>query len=226
MEAIRIGYQGDEGSNAQAAAKVFGDRLVGDAWIEYVPLTTAEKVFKALQNGVISLGVVAINNSMGGVVSETRHMIDHAGIGGWQVSSIDEYVLPIHHCLFTASPDDEINHIASHEQALKQTQAYRAENYPDADEVETIDAAYAAEMMANGVFAPDVAVICRKDAGERLGLCLREENIEDGVSYTTFHLLQGPRDAEEEEEKFHVHPLVNNDDTFEVIDGIDPKSGE
>lgn len=198
MQTIRIGFQGDKGSNAEEAAHLFGNRLTGESWIEYVPLVTAEGVLTALQNDDISLGVVAVVNSLGGVVSETRHMLDHASIGDWQVASIDEHVLPIHHCLFNKTEGLPVRFIASHEQALKQTKEWREENYPEAGVVETIDTAYAARMLANGVFSNDVAVICRKDVGEQLGLNLVAENIEDGVSYTTFHLLQGVIAGEEE----------------------------
>lgn len=198
MQTIRIGFQGDKGSNAEEAAHLFGNRLTGESWIEYVPLVTAEGVLTALQNDDISLGVVAVVNSLGGVVSETRHMLDHASIGDWQVASIDEHVLPIHHCLFNKAEGLPIRFIASHEQALKQTKEWREENHPEAGVVETIDTAYAARMLANGVFSDDVAVICRKDVGEQLGLNLVAENIEDGVSYTTFHLLQGVIAGEEE----------------------------
>lgn len=191
MKTIRIGFQGDKGSNAEEAAHIFGNRLTGESWIEYVPLITAEGVLTALQNDDISLGVVAVVNSLGGVVSETRHMLDHASIGDWQVASIDEHVLPIHHCLFTKNADCDIKFIASHEQALKQTKEWRAENYPEAGVVETIDTAYAAYMLKNDVFTDEVAVLCRKDVGEHLGLYMVAENCEDGVSYTTFHLLQG-----------------------------------
>lgn len=193
MRAVRIGYQGDIGSNAEEAAHIFGERieLDGSTWIEYVPLVTAERVFTELEQGNISLGVVAVVNSLGGVVSETRNMLDHAGLNGWTVTFIDEHVLPIHHCLYAKTPDAEIHHIASHEQALKQTTEWRDERYPYADTVETIDTAYAARMLDAGVLAEDVAVICRKNVGEELGLALIAENIEDGLSYTTFHLLSG-----------------------------------
>lgn len=198
MQTIRIGFQGDKGSNAEEAAHLFGNRLTGESWIEYVPLVTAEGVLTALQNDDISLGVVAVVNSLGGVVSETRHMLDHASIGDWQVASIDEHVLPIHHCLFNKAEGLPVSFIASHEQALKQTKEWREENYPESGVVETIDTAYAAHMLANGVFSDGVAVICRKDVGEQLGLNLVAENVEDGVSYTTFHLLQGVIAGEED----------------------------
>lgn len=224
MQTIRIGYQGDKGSNAEEAAKIFGNKLEGGSWIEYVPLVTAEGVLTALQRGDISLGVVAVVNSLGGVVSETQHMLDHAGIGDWRVASIDEHVLPIHHCLFTEKEGVDIRFVASHEQALKQTRAWRAEHLPEAKEVETIDTAYAARMLEEGAFAHDVAVICRKDVGMSYGLNLVEENIEDGVSYTTFHLLQGvlaKSDGEEPEVGVSAERTIADDaDTLEVIQSV------
>lgn len=226
MKTIRIGYQGDEGSNAEEAAHIFAKKLdaAADTWIEFIPLTTSERVFQALQAGKISLGVVAVRNSLGGIVSETRHMLDHAGIGGWEINVIDEHVLPIHHALFTRKPNTEIKSIASHEQALKQTKIYRAENYPDAREVETIDTAYAGEMLANGDFADEVAVLCRKDCGQKLGLNLVDENVEDDLSFTVFHLLQGQlAPAEAEVDVVEVEPektIADNPDTAEVLNSI------
>lgn len=197
MKTIRIGYQGDKGSNAEEAAKIFGNGIEGKSWIEYIPLYTSENVLTALQNEEISLGVVAVVNSLGGTVSETKLMMDHAGIGGWSLSSIDEHVLPVHHCLFTKSKLSPIRFIASHEQALKQTRQWCKSNHPDAGLVETIDTAYAARMLAQGVFSDDVAVICRRDLGEELGLTMRAENIEDDISYTTFHLMRCDKDEED-----------------------------
>lgn len=232
MKTIRIGYQGDEGSNAEEAAHIFANQIEtsGDTWVEFIPLVTAENVIRALEDEKISLGVVAIVNSLGGVVSETRHMLDHAGIGDWRVSALGEHVLPIHHCLFAKSTDTEIKAIASHEQALKQTKKWRKDNYPDAREIETIDTAYAAKMLADGDFSDGVAVICRANAGEKYGLHCVAENIEDGVSYTVFHLLQGESvdDGEgevqliQDPETGEIRPrtVLDDADTAEVINSI------
>lgn len=232
MKTIRIGYQGDEGSNAEEAAHIFADQLEtsADTWIEFIPLVTAENVIRALETEKISLGVVAIVNSLGGVVSETRHMLDHAGIGDWRVSAISEHTLPIHHCLFAKEADADVQAIASHEQALKQTRQWRADHYPEAREVETIDTAYAAKMLADGDLSDTVAVICRANAGEKLGLSLVSENIEDGISYTVFHLLQGEGvDDGEGEVQLVVDPdtdeirprtVLDNPDTAEVLGSI------
>ena len=52
-------------------------------------------------------------------------------------------------------------------------------------DVECIDTAIAAKMLAKGQYGEDYAVICRKNAGELFGLHLLAENIEDDKSNKT-----------------------------------------
>ena len=92
--------------------------------------------------------------------------------------------------MFTKSKDAQIDFVASHIQALKQTILTRRKLLPDAKEVICVDTAMAAKMLYDGDYPQNYAVICRQNAGENYGLYLYAKNIEDDPSNeTTFGLF-------------------------------------
>lgn len=80
---------------------------------------------------------------------------------------------------------EEIKFITSHIQALRQTENNRKLSFPNWSEQETNDTASAARNLSQGVLPDDYAVICRKNAGEKYGLKLVCENIEDDENNRT-----------------------------------------
>ena len=65
-----IGYQGELGSNAEAAAHTIAAELQLDD-VEYRPLVSSRNVIMNLDGGKIDAGVVATKNNIGGTVAET-----------------------------------------------------------------------------------------------------------------------------------------------------------
>lgn len=192
VKPIRVGYQGDVGSNAEEAAirlAAQSGTLAGQ-YVELVPLIASKSVIQAMMVGDISFGILAIENSIGGTVTETKEALGRAASDGFAAIVAGELKLPIHHCVFAKCVDVDISGFASHEQALRQTAGWRARRHPDASELSVIDTAYAAKMLADGELAEDIAVICRRSAGISHGLRLIAENVEDAESITTFHLLE------------------------------------
>lgn len=182
-----IGYQGEEGSNSQEAAKLFANEL--GVMGTFVPLVSSGRVADALEKGTITYGVMAIRNNLGGRVLETEQALEKYS----SLEQVSELQIPIHHCLFCKNKDVEtkICKVVSHIQALLQTRTYRAEYYPEWEEFEYADTALAAKDLAEGVLPDTTAVICRKNAGEMYDLHLIAENIEDNKqNYTTFGLFQ------------------------------------
>lgn len=172
---MRIGYQGAVGSNSEQAAHDMSDEL-GFADVEYVPLISSQGVISALVDGDIDYGVVAVRNSIGGMVVETAEAIRDV-----YLEIVCETTIDIHHCLYK-HPDaqtDELRYVASHIQALKQTERTCGKRYPQLEPMEIEDTAIGAEWLASGKLGKDVAIICRDTAGERNGLELIEANIED-----------------------------------------------
>lgn len=180
---IKIGYQGEVGSNSEEAAYEFAkEKGLQEGEYELVPLVESRYVVSALKQKKISFGVMATRNSVAGTVIETYEAIK------------DEYfelvatvILPIHHCVFI-KPNvemEEIKVITSHVQALHQTENNRKLSFPNWSELEANDTASAARNLSQGVLPDDYAVICRKNAGEKYGLKLVCENIEDDKNNRT-----------------------------------------
>lgn len=173
---LKIGYQGDVGSNSEFAAR----QKFPATGMRFCPLISSAGVAAALMNKEIDYGVMAICNSVGGTVTETATILEK-----YDLCLKSTIILPIHHCLYTAralKPTD-ISVVVSHIQALKQTAGWRTKHLPRIAVKEVPDQARAAAEIA--VYGPDAAVICRKDAGETNGLYLIAENIEDAADNQT-----------------------------------------
>lgn len=186
MQTLIIGYQGAPYSNSYRAAMTGFPNYIEDNDI-LLPLVDSATVADNLESGAIDYGVVAIINSLGGVVEETEEILD---TGVFEI--ISETSIQIHHCLFK-HPDvewNEVDTIASHIQALIQTYNTRLAMYPGLEEEEIEDTAIGAIWLADGTLPKTTAVLCPLDAGLEHGLDLVHENLEDTVSFTTFGLIR------------------------------------
>ena len=184
----KIGYMGIAGSFSEIAAIDMAGQMDRKE-VEYEPLVCAMNILKALEEGKISYGVLAVKNSTAGPVSEFVKAFE-----GVSYEVVKEYVLPIHHCLFKKSGEvriEDLKIVASHPQALKQTEGNRKAFFSHMKEQAIEDTAIGAEWLAVGKLDEDTAVICSKKAGESWGLDLIRENIEDSAdNKTTFWMLR------------------------------------
>ena len=148
-----IGYQGDIGSNSEYVAKIFSkeNELL-------VPLINSKNVVSELISGKIDIGVMAIRNTIGGEVIETKQALENL-----EYILLDTITIPIHHSLFCLQECKKIEVITSHIQALKQTKKYRRIHYCNIPIIEAKDTAIAAKQLSDGILPPTYAVICRKD---------------------------------------------------------------
>ncbi|MBK6994039.1 MAG: hypothetical protein IPH31_03615 [Lewinellaceae bacterium] len=128
---MKIGYQGNENSFNHLAAKDFASKLNLSSY-ELIPLGNSQHVVKALLAKEISYGVVAIQNSIAGIVRESYEALKTESFEFCGTS-----ILQINHCLFTKKDvsKEDIKHIASHEMALKQCQIYIKSNFPNLNEI-------------------------------------------------------------------------------------------
>jgi len=183
---LRLGYMGIPFSNSEEAALRFIDKCHLENVI-LVPLMCSKNVIEALENKEIDLGVVALKNAIAGAVIET----EIAMCGRDLIETVGNVDVPIHHCLYIKHPDSKIRAIASHVQALLQCENNLERLYPKTEKIEIADTAYAAEMLAGDSLSDEVAVICRKEAGDHHKLTLLNENIEDDErNMTSFSLLR------------------------------------
>jgi prephenate dehydratase len=181
---IRIGYMGIPFSNSEEAAAMFARRQ-GWECFEPVALMSAAGVVDSLLGGSVDYGVVATRNISAGDVAETCDALK----GKDAITVMDEIGMPIHHCLFAKDKSVKVEILASHPQALLQTGKNLGRLYPDAVWKEVEDTAYAAELLSQGKLPDTAAVVCRRNAGERYGLILLHENIEDNRDNMTYFAL-------------------------------------
>jgi len=188
---MKVGYQGDIGSNSEAAAKSYylnnsynhncrNNTKENNNSYEFIPLLNSKDVFDDLIKEKINIGVVAIKNSLAGEVQETKEALKTIN-----PKCIDTITIPIHHCLFCKGDIKDCSVVMSHPQALKQTKNRRNKEFSWLSELEVGDQAKAAKDLSENKYPDNYAVICRKNAGYAVGLNLFAENIEDDPSNET-----------------------------------------
>lgn len=188
--AVRVGYQGDVGSNSEDAARRILGRM-GVADFEMVPLVSSANVMGQLKRGEIDLGVVAVKNSTGGIVRETLDVIRNE-----HLELVSTEVLYIRHCLFKKSvhvPNEEVTRVISHEQALRQCARHLSEVVPNAVPEPIADTAIGAKYLAQGEYDDRTAVLCSRSAGDAQGLFLEREDMQDdSENRTEFRMFRIP----------------------------------
>jgi prephenate dehydratase len=172
-----VAIQGEAGSFSHAAAlETHG------AVIRLVPCVTFVDLFRAVERGDATSGVVPIENTLAGSVHENYDLLSaHA------LHVVGETELRIRHCLIapprTRLPD--VRRVASHPVALAQCRRFFT-THPDLVAVPAYDTAGSVrDLMAGKVDAE--AAIASKLAAELYGAAVLEENLEDHAeNYTRF----------------------------------------
>jgi prephenate dehydratase len=138
-------------------------------------------IVAAVDSGTFERGVVPIENSIEGSVTETLDSIADADIAVTQ-----EIVTPIRHALLAQSPNFDT--IASHSQALAQCRSYLEREYPDAELEPVTSTARGVEYARED---PSVAGIGHPDnAGDDLTVIA--EDIQDRSSNATRFFVIAP----------------------------------
>jgi len=182
-ESIRIGISGAQGSFSEEAAEEYA-KIGNLREFSLAYLISVENVLSALEAGTIDLGVFPVENSTGGVVTETVHAMAKHNFNIKKIFDID-----IHQNLLVREgvKKNEIKVITSHEQALKQCREYLKREWPKAKIEEYEDTAKAAEDLASDKLPLSTAVIASAAAARLYKLKILEESIQDlKTNYTTF----------------------------------------
>lgn len=116
-----IAYLGPTGTfSEQAAHQFFGQSISG------LPCVSLDEVFKAVEKGAATFGVVPVENSSEGAVSRTLDLLLESPL---QISG--EVVLPIRHHLLTKHGSlDGVKTVCAHAQALAQCQQWLSVHAP------------------------------------------------------------------------------------------------
>ena len=162
-----IGFQGDHGAYSEVASKIWKKNLIP------IPCNEFTEVFSGVTSGLFDFGIVPVENTLGGVVSQVNQLILNADI--YVVGAIE---LSIHHCLLGLPGADhrELRVVYSHYQALEQCHHFLLRN--KLEPIPYYDTAGAAKMLAET--APKMAAaIASKPCAKLYNLEIIKENIED-----------------------------------------------
>ena len=175
---LRIGYLGPEGSFSHMAAMgKFGTS------VEYIPLTDIRAVFEEVAREHINLGVVPIENTIGGGVIDTMDAFVNTNI-----NIVAEVLVEVHHNLLGNCPPEEIKAIASKPEVFAQCRNWLSRSFRKVDLIPVASSSKAAEMAAK---QDGVAAIGSTLAAELYGLKIIYSNIEDYTDNTTRFFVIG-----------------------------------
>ncbi|MCP5518069.1 MAG: prephenate dehydratase [Verrucomicrobiales bacterium] len=177
-KSLTIAYFGPEATfTHQAAVRRFGSSL------NYLPLKTIADVFAEVARNGADYGVVPVENSTEGVVTNTLDMFVDSDL-----KIVSEIVLPIQHCLVGRGPRKAIRVLYSHPQALAQCRVWVANHLPNVEVIEASSTTRAAELAAEN---PKAAAIASSLAADRYKLRLLEADLQDNCANATRFLVLG-----------------------------------
>jgi len=179
-----IAFFGPEGTfTHQAAKERFGELapLMG--------LPSITDVFANVEKGKAGIGVVPVENTTAGVVTETLDAFAESDI-----SICGEIVLRISLDLFSRSGRiEDVERLVSHPQPLAQCRRWLDQHLPQVERVEAASTAAAVKLASED---PAVAAIGSSTAGEAFGLVTVESAIQDRRENTTRFLILGRQHPE------------------------------
>jgi len=172
-----VAFQGEHGAYGEVAAR----RLVpGGA---FIPCMEFVDVFRGVEEGYLDLGVVPVENSLEGAVTQVNDLLTTTNL-----KVIGEAKVSVKHCLLATEATDyrEIRLVYSHPQALAQCREFLLRNKLEPRPF--YDTAGAAKMLAREN-PKAAAAIASSLSAELYDLEIIKEGIEDGPANTTRFLL-------------------------------------
>jgi chorismate mutase/prephenate dehydratase len=150
---------------------------------ELIPVINVAEVFESVDRKEVEFGVVPIENSTEGIVSNTLDMfVEH------NISIIGEITLEISHALLSVTGDMEhIKKVYSHPHAIAQCRNWLEKNLRDVPVFNVDSTARAAELASED---PSSAAIASEGASKMYGLKVMKKNIQDNIyNYTRFIII-------------------------------------
>ena len=186
---LRIGYLGPPGSYShQASVRQFGSS------VEFADLRKIESVVSEVRRGHVHYGLVPIENSIGGGITETLDALwRHAG----KVWVYAEVQIAVRHMFLSDADPGEIRRIHSKPEVFEQCRAWIDANHPgaalcaDASTSRAVQTAIEENTTARGIgAAPGSAAIASELAGELYGLPLLQSDVQDTAeNITRFYVI-------------------------------------
>ncbi len=183
MHAGKVAFLGPEATFSHAAARAMFGRGA-----EFAGAADIAAVFEAVRTGDAAYGVVPIENSTEGPVSQATDLLLDGG-----VQICGELVLEIEHALLTESQDlAGITQVYSHPQALAQCRGFLMRELPGAEIIETPSTAMAARSVRGRSHSAAIASVL---ASEIYGVPALRKGIQDQRDNATRFVALSLRDA-------------------------------
>ncbi|MBF8266925.1 MAG: Prephenate dehydratase [Dehalococcoidia bacterium] len=189
----RVAYFGPAGTFTEAAA------LRYDPQAQLLPFSSIAAVAAAVDAGMAEEGVVPIENSLEGSVTDTLDLLIHES----HLCIRHELVMPIEHCLLVrpGGSAQEVRVVYSHPQALGQCRRFIERCFPKAQAVAALSTAAAVEEMLQSQLP--AAAIAPSRAAEIYGAEVLARGIQDHPSNSTRFVVLAHQD----------HPPTGRDKT-------------
>ncbi len=177
---FKVAYLGPAGTwSHQASLKQFGSS------VELMPMHGFAAVFDAVERHEADYGVIPIENSTGGSVTDAMDLFI-----GTTLNICAQIQLRICNCLLGNIRPEDIKTLYSHPQVLLQCRQWIRNNFPAADLVETSSTTVAAQIAVEKA-SEGAAALGGALAAELFGLQILESNIQDKASNTTRFAIIG-----------------------------------
>jgi prephenate dehydratase len=198
---MRIAYQGEPGAYSEAAA------LRYSAHADVVPCESFDDVFRDVEAGKATHGILPVENSIGGSIHRNYDLLlEH------NLPIVGEVELPIRHHLLVlpGTPIERVQRIYSHPQALAQCERFLRE-LPNVRVNPTYDTAGSAKLIREEGLA-DAGAIASERAAEVFELERLRSDIQDySDNITRFLLIGRSTDPEAQLDKTTVVFSLSNE---------------
>src|SRR5262245_30397748 len=184
QKVIKVAYLGPEYSYSHlAAVERFGQA------VEYMRVGSIASVFEEVNRSHVDFGVVPLENSTDGGVSDTLDMFMRLP----QLKISAEVRLVIHHNLLANCDQEQIRRVYSKPQALSQCRNWLSKNLPHADMKDVSSTAVAAQLASQ---EPGAAAVASRQAAVKYGLRMLFTEIEDNPHNETRFAIIGRQESE------------------------------
>jgi prephenate dehydratase len=182
---VRVAYQGEPGAYSEAAALTYAPGA------EVVPCPSFDEVFRTVEAGTVALGVLPIENSIGGTIHRNYDLLlEH------DLTIVGDREIRLVHSLL-ALPGvalGQVRQIFSHPQALAQCDRF-LRGLPGVEVVATYDTAGSAKLLQDRQLT-DAAAIASERAARVFGLAVLQTGIQDHSDNFTRFIVVSRTDAE------------------------------
>jgi chorismate mutase/prephenate dehydratase len=198
-----VAYWGPPGTFTNLASiKTFGMST------DFVPQDSIQDVFQAVEHGNADYGVVPVENSVAGIVPETLDMFPQTNVK----ICAEQYIAIHHHLLSIETSLDKIEKVYAGPQPARQCRRWLRANLPNAQIVEVVPTAKAAE---KALGEPGTAAIANRLGAETVGIPILVEHIEDNPHNRTRFIIIG-----------YNEPAKTGDDKTSLMFNLRNRPGE